>query len=176
MGNFENKVALGLGSNLGNRFQNIQSAIRLITAKNIMSQIKVSSLYKSKALLTENAPKKWNKFFLNCVILGYTSFSPHELLIKLSDIESTLGKKSLGKWGPRTIDIDILIYENFNIDDKFLKVPHKELLNREFVITPLTEIWPDWVCIIEGIYKGITIRDIKNKFFPENNMIKVLSE
>jgi len=83
--------------------------------------------------------------FLNCVIKVKTSLKPEVLMQKCFDIENQLGRVKEEKWGPRTIDIDMLFYEDMVIKTKLLVLPHPELHKREFVLTSLNELCPDFI-------------------------------
>uniref|UniRef100_A0A7C5V2V1 2-amino-4-hydroxy-6-hydroxymethyldihydropteridine diphosphokinase n=1 Tax=Caldicellulosiruptor owensensis TaxID=55205 RepID=A0A7C5V2V1_9FIRM len=134
----ENIVFLGLGSNLGDRDENIKKAIEHLKDKVRIE--KVSSIIETEPYGFVDQPK-----FLNCVLKGTTVLSPFELLEFVLDIENKMGRKRLFKWGPRNIDIDILLYDDLVIDAENLKIPHPELHKRLFVLEPLCEIEKDFV-------------------------------
>lgn len=132
-------VYLSLGSNLGNREENILYAVRKL--KEIGFEIKeTSSIYKTSPWGKPDQP-----YFLNLVLEGETKLSPQRLLQKAKIIEKTLGRKKGEKWGPRTIDIDILFYDNKIIKTPNLKIPHPQLHERNFVLIPLKEIAPNFI-------------------------------
>ncbi|SCV63423.1 2-amino-4-hydroxy-6-hydroxymethyldihydropteridinepyrophosphokinase [Anaplasma phagocytophilum] len=131
-------VVLALGSNIGDRMSALREAIKLIPLHNKL----YSSVYESCALLPDNAPFCWNMPFLNMVIAGYTHFSPADLLQSVKQIESQLGRYSLGHWSPRSIDIDIILWEGVTVEDKALTIPHKEMHKRDFVLVPTCDICP----------------------------------
>ena len=127
-------IYISIGSNLGNRLANLRQAVWLIKA-NILDQTYESIILETKALLKNNAPKSWDKPFLNMVIVGKTELSPHDLYKKLVEIERQVGRiYSKEKWAPRIIDLDILIYNDQMIDTSDIKIPHPELLNRDFLL------------------------------------------
>ncbi len=132
-------VFLGLGSNVGNRRAQIQAAINLIS-EHIGKVAKKSHLYETQA---------WGNTaqdaFMNQVIMINTMLDPRDLLKEIGMIEQELGRVRVEKekWGPRTIDIDILFYGKRVVRDKGLEVPHPELHLRAFVLVPLMEIAPD---------------------------------
>jgi 2-amino-4-hydroxy-6-hydroxymethyldihydropteridine diphosphokinase len=129
---------LSLGSNLGDREENLTKAIDEIADLGALKAI--SSLYEAEPWgLTEQ------DYFYNIVLLLETSFKPETLLSKLQEIENLLGRKREIKWGPRTIDIDIISIDNELIDNEQLKVPHPFMQDRKFVLVPLKEIAPDYV-------------------------------
>ncbi|ADQ08104.1 2-amino-4-hydroxy-6-hydroxymethyldihydropteridine pyrophosphokinase [Caldicellulosiruptor hydrothermalis 108] len=131
-------VFLGLGSNLGNRHENIKRAIEHLKDKIIIE--KISSIIETQPYGFVDQPK-----FLNCVLKGTTMLSPFELLEFVLGIENKMGRIRLFKWGPRNIDIDILFYDDCVIDTENLKIPHPELHKRLFVLEPICEIEKDFV-------------------------------
>ncbi|MEZ0536521.1 2-amino-4-hydroxy-6-hydroxymethyldihydropteridine diphosphokinase [Caldicellulosiruptoraceae bacterium PP1] len=131
-------VFLGLGSNIGNREENINSAI-----KKLSKEIKIINI--SKFIETEpygytNQPK-----FINCALEGETNLTPYELLDFCLNIEKEMGRVREIRWGPRNIDIDILFYGSLIINSNILTIPHPEIEKRLFVLKPLNEIAPDFV-------------------------------
>lgn len=131
-------VFLGMGSNLGNRQEHLDSAIQKL--KNMpVSQLKqTSKIFENPPL--EGGPAQGN--FYNIVVELETTLLPLELLGQIQKIEKDGGRQRLVFWGPRTIDIDILFYDNQIIKLPNLKIPHPEMYHREFVILPLLEIAP----------------------------------
>lgn len=95
----------------------------------------VSRFYATKAWGIENQPD-----FANAVMEIKTELSPHDLLRALQKIELEMGRKRTEKWGPRIIDLDILLYDNLQINDETLKIPHPYMQERDFVMIPLREI------------------------------------
>lgn len=132
----KNKVYLSLGSNIGNRQEYIESAIELVGKTEGIKILKKSGLY-------ETSPVGYveQDLFLNAVIKIETDFSEREILKIINKIENELGRKREIRWGPRTIDIDILIFSDKKINETDLIIPHKEMLNRLFVLVPLIEIY-----------------------------------
>lgn len=132
----KNKVYLSLGSNIGNRQKYIESAIELIGKTEGIEILKKSELY-------ETSPVGYveQNLFLNTVIKIETDFSAREILKIINKIENELDRKREIRWGPRTIDIDILIFSDKKINETDLIIPHKEMLNRLFVLVPLIEIY-----------------------------------
>lgn len=127
---------LGVGSNLGNKRRNIKQAIRKI---NLLKNTRV--LKQSKLIETEpvGAPLNHPKF-LNSALKISTGLSPLNLLNGLKTIEKELGRKHTVRNGPRTIDLDILLYADKVIKNKGLVIPHPRMFARNFVIRPLLEI------------------------------------
>ena len=132
----KNKVYLSLGSNIGNRQEYIESAIELVGKREGIKILKKSGLY-------ETSPVGYveQDLFLNEVIKIETDFSEREILKIINKIENELDRKREIRWGPRTIDIDILIFSDKKINETDLIIPHKEMLNRLFVLVPLIEIY-----------------------------------
>ena len=130
---------IGFGSNLGNRRENIEKAIELLKKEEGVEVRKISSLYETDPV---GGPPQGK--FLNGVAEVKTSLTPRELLECLKKIEKDVGRKP-GKvrWGPREIDLDILLYGDGSIDEPDLKIPHPEMHGRDFVLKPLSEIAPD---------------------------------
>ena len=110
-----------------------------------ISNIKISEIYESKAVLKENSPKHWNKNFLNIAISGDSNLSPLEILQEIKIIETSLGRPEKHEvWSPRVIDIDILAIDDMCLNSEELTIPHKLLYQRDFVLKPLSDIEPDW--------------------------------
>lgn len=131
---------IGLGSNLGNREKNISRAIELLQKRKGVEVKKVSSLCETKPA---GGPPQGK--FLNGVVAIETSLPPRELLKCLKEIEKAVGRKpSKVKWGPREIDLDILLYGDKKVDEPELKIPHPEMHRRGFVLKPLLEIAPQY--------------------------------
>jgi len=133
------KVYLSLGSNLGNKEQNLMQAIAAIGYE-IGVVRRVSEFYSSKpaGFISEND-------FLNAALLVITDLEPLQLLKKLQQIEIAMGRtqKTTNEYTDRIIDLDILLYENKNIDIPELKIPHPCMMERDFVLIPLREIAPE---------------------------------
>lgn len=130
-------VYLGLGSNLGNKEHNLKRAIEFMEKHGIYVR-KRSSLYETQPWGERNQP-----MFLNMVLEAETDLTPHALLGVLKDIESQVGRGQSYRWGPRTIDLDILLYNHMILNEEILKIPHPFMHQREFVLRPLAEIAPD---------------------------------
>ncbi len=139
------QVYLGLGSNLGDREEHIRKAIALI-GESIGLVIRQSSLIETEPWGFESANR-----FLNGVILVETSLTPRQLLKATQKIERQLGRKKKStdsclltpvSYSDRSIDIDILLYDDLTVDEPDLKIPHPLMEQRDFVMTPLNEIKP----------------------------------
>ncbi|MBU4310614.1 2-amino-4-hydroxy-6-hydroxymethyldihydropteridine diphosphokinase [bacterium] len=132
---------IGLGSNLGRKKANIRRAIKLLGEKKDVKILKVSSLYE-----TEPVGYVKQDWFVNAVLKAETNLTPRQLLAVLKEIEKQLKrKKAFLKWGPRTIDLDILFYNNLKLKTKDLVIPHPEMHKRAFVLIPLMELEPNFI-------------------------------
>lgn len=131
------KVYLGLGSNIGDRESNLKRALDMLPARGVLIR-KRSSLYETEPWGERNQP-----LFLNMVVESETALAPQALLGVLKDVEAALGREKARKWGPRIIDLDILLYNHIILSEDFLKIPHPCMHEREFVLRPLHEIAPD---------------------------------
>jgi 2-amino-4-hydroxy-6-hydroxymethyldihydropteridine diphosphokinase len=129
---------LGLGSNIGDRIKCIKSAIKLLNKNPQIEVIKTSSFYESEPLEYPN--QAW---FVNAVVMIETSLKPGELLKVAADIETELERVRTIRWGPRTIDIDILLYDQELVSTSELQIPHLRMHARAFVLIPLEEIAPE---------------------------------
>ena len=141
------KVYLLLGGNLGDRKMLIANAEDELR-KQIGDIVLKSSLYETKAWGREQQPN-----FLNKALAINTKLNAFEILKIIQNIEIKLGRKRVEHWGSRTMDIDILFYENEIIDTEDLKIPHPLINMRKFVLSPLLEIIPDF--IHPGLKKSI---------------------
>lgn len=132
-------IYLSLGSNTGDRAVFIQQAVKLLENGGHVKVVRYSTLYE-----TEPWGYKNQGWFLNAVIEAKTDFSPVELLNHTQEVEQTLGRVREGvpRWGERTIDIDILFYNNEIINLPELTIPHKLMHKRAFVLVPLMELVP----------------------------------
>ena len=132
-------IALGLGSNLGNRLKNLRDAV--ICLNKILNIKAKSFVYETEPWGVINQPK-----FLNaCVLCEAESIEPVKLLNAVKAIECELGREANIRWGACKIDIDILFIDDLIINLENLKIPHENLHNREFVLVPLCDIIPNWV-------------------------------
>lgn len=131
---------LGLGSNLGNREENMKKAVASLDTTAGIEVERLSSWY-------ETAPvgKTNQGWFLNSVARIKTTMPARELLRAVLAVEQHLGRVRRERWGPRTIDIDILLYDDINVKEPDLEIPHPRMLERAFVLIPLAEIAPDLI-------------------------------
>lgn len=139
-----NKVYIAFGSNIGDRYQVVEEAFKLLEA-NGMRILKKSKIYETEPYGYEDQPP-----FINGALLVETEFSCREALEALLRIELELGRVRLFKWGPRNIDLDIIFYNDELYSEEDLKVPHPDMQNRAFVLRPLHDICPEY---IHPVYK-----------------------
>lgn len=128
------KVYIALGSNLGNREENINSAY------NLLEECGIKIIKKSSVIETEPYGDVPQDKFLNSVIEVNTILTPRELMDTLLNIEKELKRERIIRWGPRTIDLDILLYDDEIINEENVIIPHYDMHNREFVLESLCEI------------------------------------
>ena len=152
-------VYLGLGSNLGSREENLAVAIRLLGTSRTPSvsgpakggprkelsldQIeitRVSSVYETSPWGYKHQPD-----FLNCVLEAHTNLSPDKLLDRVKEIEQSVGRQPSVRYGPRHIDVDILLYGDEIVDQPDLQMPHPRLHQRAFALVPLAELNPELI-------------------------------
>ena len=132
-------VYVGLGSNLGDREQTIRGALARIEADPEIDVVAVSSLRETDPVGYTDQPK-----FVNGAAALRTELSPKALLERLLQIERELGRERSGpRYGPRTIDVDLLLYGSDEVDEPGLRIPHPRLAEREFVLEPLAELDSD---------------------------------
>ena len=140
------RAIIALGSNLGDRRQTIETAVqRLASAAGKL--VAVSDLIETAAWIHPDDDSTWHPPFLNGVAIYDSELSPHRLLAVLLDVERSLGRKR-GKetkaWQPRTIDLDLIAVGALVADTPDLTLPHPRMHERDFVLRPLVQIWPDW--------------------------------
>lgn len=133
-------VFLGLGSNVGDRENQLKEAIRLLGEQPGIEVVKVSSFYETEPVGYVDQPD-----FLNLCIEIQTELSPKAVLESGLAIEQQLHRVRKERWGPRTLDIDILLYGDQIIEEEDLTIPHPRMTERAFVLIPLQEIAPDKV-------------------------------
>jgi 2-amino-4-hydroxy-6-hydroxymethyldihydropteridine diphosphokinase len=128
-------VYLALGSNLGNRQENLSNALRRL--REVVDIHKISSVYETEPVGYLDQPR-----FLNMVCYGQTAASPDELLRNIKAIEEALGREPSFRNAPRPIDIDMVLYDDLRMETKDLIIPHPRMSERAFVLVPLAEIAP----------------------------------
>ena len=138
-------VFLGLGSNLGDREAAIDEALRQLAARGF------ETLRRSSFWLTEPVGGPPQGFFLNAAVGGETALSPQALLAACLDTERALGRVRSVRNGPRTIDVDLLLYGELRVEQPGLTLPHPRLAERRFVLAPLAEVAADLVHPVLGV-------------------------
>ncbi len=149
----EHKSAIALGSNLGDSLANLEQACTALNNCQGINIIARSSWHKTKPI----GPPQPD--YLNGCILVKTILSPENLLNNLQQIEQDFGRERTIKWGARTLDLDIILYDDLIIKKPSLQIPHPHMRERAFVLQPLAEIAPDW---IEPV-TGETIKNLSEK-------------
>lgn len=137
---------IGLGSNLGDRENNLQEAIRHLTAHCPMRVLKTSTIIETDPVDIPDQPR-----FKNMIMRIETTLTPHELLHCLKKTERELGRKKTFSKGPRTIDLDILLYDDIILTTEDLTIPHPEIKKREFVLRHLIELDPELADPVTGL-------------------------
>jgi len=134
------RVFLGIGSNLGNRENNLRNAIERLGSSSFVVK-EISSFYETEPV----GPVREQPPFLNCIVAADYASSAQSLLALALDVENEMGRERSVPMGPRTIDLDILYYGNDVIDDSpELRIPHPGIAGRRFVLIPMNEVDPDW--------------------------------
>lgn len=134
------KVVLGLGTNLGNRENNLAKAWDLLEKVPQTEILKISNVYETEPfdVISQQDP------YLNCCVLLETKLQPKEMLEHCFAIENALGRQRTEYHGARTMDVDILLWEGVTSKEKELMLPHPGILERAFVMVPLSDLFPTW--------------------------------
>lgn len=151
------KAYLGIGSNLGERQQYLEQAIKKLKENERIRDVKCSRII-STAPYGENALYD----FLNGAIELKTLLNPYELLAFLQELEKEAGRERKIHWGPRTLDLDILFYQDFVSNDPLLTVPHPDMENRDFVLKPLDELCPWYLNPVTGKTVRQMLKELEN--------------
>jgi len=166
-----NTVYIGLGSNVGDRLQNLQRALSCIKLLHNTTVKSVSSVY-------ETLPfgKTEQSDFYNAVIKIETGYSPNELLKELKRIEKQIGRIERERWGPREIDLDILLFNELIFSDEIITLPHKGIIYRDFVLFPLIEVEPELINpVYNRRYKDF-VDELENKYILKKLSDKLITE
>ena len=147
------KAYISLGSNMGDRGFHLEESCRRLATHPDIQLLKESGIYVTKPWGLTDQPDFWNQ-----VLELETSLSPLSLLDVCQDIENSLGRVRKIRWGPRTIDIDLLSYDNKEWKDERLILPHPRMEQREFVLAPLREIAPDYILLT-----GRTVSEVRGE-------------
>ncbi len=138
------RAFVGMGSNLGDRSSQLQKALDACRMITLTTVVRSSSVYETSPVGMYDQPQ-----FLNAVMELSTALDPGELLKKLKKIENDLGRTDATRWAPRTIDLDILLYDDVVVILDELTIPHPHMMERKFVLVPLVELDPAVVHPIE---------------------------
>jgi 2-amino-4-hydroxy-6-hydroxymethyldihydropteridine diphosphokinase len=149
------RVFIGIGSNLGDRVLNCKKALTEISA--FAKILRVSSVYETEPVGSEDQPD-----FINCAAEIETALPPLELLERLHTVEDKLERLRLERWGPRTIDLDIIFYDDLIFDTEELTIPHLSAHTRRFVLEPICEIDPWLVHPGFGVRIGELLNDVED--------------
>jgi 2-amino-4-hydroxy-6-hydroxymethyldihydropteridine diphosphokinase len=162
------KIAyIGIGSNMGDSQRNCREAIERTGALDECSVISVSSFY-----FTEPVGVKAQEWYVNGAVSVSTTMSAQDLLKALLQVELHMGRIRLEKWGPRVIDLDLLLYGQDIIDETDIKVPHPLMHMRKFVMAPMSELAPD---LIHPLF-GKSMMELLKEIEVNNQAIKRLEE
>ncbi len=161
------KAFIGIGSNIGDGIRNCSKAISMIDNIIDCSVLKISSFYKTQPV--GYIDQNW---FVNCVVLVNTGLSPYGLLYSLQEIENIMGRKRFIKWGPRIIDLDIIMCEDMIISSEDLIIPHPLMHTRRFVLIPMNQIAPE---ITHPVY-NMTIKELLNNTSESGQMVSLIRE
>lgn len=149
----ESRVAVALGANLGPREETLERAVVLLGGQ-IGAVISRSQWHETAAVLPPERPNASEPPYLNGVVLLETGITPQEILIELQQIENRLGRdraRETRRWASRRIDLDLILMDDLVLETDRLVVPHPEMHRREFVLQPLSEVWPDWTHPVLGL-------------------------
>lgn len=142
-------IYIGLGSNVGDRFGYLDSAVKELSELSSTKVVRMSSVYETEPYGNKDQPE-----FLNMAVELESSLEPDGLLAGLKSIEAKLGRLRTERWGPREIDLDLLYFGKQVVNQKKLQVPHPEVERRRFVLVPLNEIAHSFIDTVRG--KGIS--------------------
>ena len=145
----EKTAYISLGANIGDTRSNMRAAVAVLDRDRDCGVTAVSSLYSTAPVGFDDQPD-----FLNAVVVLRTALSPAELLALCNKLERQIGRKRTIRWGPRVIDIDILLYNDMVVHEGDLVLPHPRMMERAFVLVPLAEIAPE-----TALTGGVSARD-----------------
>jgi 2-amino-4-hydroxy-6-hydroxymethyldihydropteridine diphosphokinase len=152
------RILIAIGSNLGDSVQICVAAIERLRKHPDLQVLGTSSLYRTSPLMHADQP-----WFINGVVLGETALLPQDLLRVIQEMEQDFGRDRQIRWGPRTLDLDLLAYGDHEVNLPELTIPHPQLHQRRFVLEPLLEIAPDWV----HPTLNVSVRDLLHRLSDE---------
>jgi 2-amino-4-hydroxy-6-hydroxymethyldihydropteridine diphosphokinase len=157
-------AAIALGSNLGDSRAILDQTILMLGATPGITVASCSHWYQTKALTLPHAPPQPD--YLNGCAILHTSLSPEALLQTLLAIEQTFGRVRAEPWAARTLDLDLLLFDDVILDTPTLQIPHPRMGQRAFVLVPLADIAPDWIdpisgCSISRLLEAVDYSEIK---------------
>lgn len=160
------KVYLSFGSNMGDKERYVKEALKKIEGAKEFRNLQVSDFYRSEAYGGIEQDD-----YLNGVLFVETYLEPYELLDYLHKIEREAGRERILRWGPRTLDLDILFYDDLVLDEKELQIPHKDMKNRDFVLLPLKQIAAWYRHPVSGKTVEEMAEELKENYliFEQNN-------
>ncbi|MDQ1534907.1 MAG: 2-amino-4-hydroxy-6-hydroxymethyldihydropteridine diphosphokinase [Actinomycetota bacterium] len=145
------RAYLALGSNLGDRARQLQTAVDSLAAAPKVTVVAASSVYETDPV---GGPEQGR--FLNAVVALDTELAPRELLAVAQSLEADAGRVRVERWGPRTLDVDVLLVGDAVVAEPDLVVPHPRMWERGFVLAPLHDVAPDLVDVPEGGWSGVS--------------------
>ncbi len=143
---------LGLGSNLGDRLAHLQGAVDALAATSGIGVLAVSRVYETAPV---GGPAQED--YLNAVVAIDTELRPRELLDVAMAVEQRADRVRTVRWGPRTLDVDVLVYDDERVDEPDLEIPHPRMHDRAFVLAPLHDVAPDRVEVPAAGWEGVTV-------------------
>lgn len=149
-GDFRHRAYLALGSNLGDRAAYLQHALDELAARDDVDVVAVSRVYETDPV---GGPEQGA--YLNAVVAITTTLAPNDLLRAAQAVEASAERVREVRWGPRTLDVDVLLYDDERIDTDDLVVPHPRLRERDFVLVPLRDVAPEEVPALSGGGSGV---------------------
>jgi len=153
-------VYIALGSNLNDRYANLQAAIQALAQR--INVLQLSPIYETAPWGYTDQPD-----FLNMVLQAETDLSPDQLMVVLKDLEVRLGRRATFKNGPRVIDLDLIFYDDLVLENAELTIPHAGLADRAFVLVPLADLAPDLIHPVHNktvreILSGVDVQSVRS--------------
>jgi 2-amino-4-hydroxy-6-hydroxymethyldihydropteridine diphosphokinase len=166
-----NKVYLSIGTNIGERESNLVEAVRHLVGMDQITVTKVSSIY-------ETAPVGFveQQSFFNIAVELETTLDAFEMLTYCQQVEQYLGRVRLIRWGPRSIDLDILLFNHENIETESLIVPHERMFERAFVLVPLAEISEPKTAQLQRAHEQLSQMDLEKEGVKLWKQVKSVEE